>query len=68
MAAYAWYYCDHEHDTVYWSYSRDNSTSGFAEKVSRKLGRTISAADTSYSNDRKDLEKHLRHDTVIQIY
>jgi len=58
MPNYAWYYMDHSSDTCYWCYSSEMSTTDFASRVSSQIGKRISASDTSYASNSKDLEKH----------
>ena len=50
MPAYAWYYVDYDSEVLYWSYSRDMSTTEFAEAVSNRIGKRVKASDTSYAN------------------
>lgn len=49
MPNYAWYYLDRSSDTCYWCYSNEMSVTDFAAAVSAKIGKRISAADTSYA-------------------
>ena len=67
MAAYAWMYYIVEQDKVYWCYSRDLSASGFAEKVSDRIGKRISASDISYVDSQKQLERYLKNNTQIKL-
>ena len=67
MAAYAGMYYIVEQDKVYWCYSRDLSASGFAEKVSDRIGKRISASDISYVDSQKQLERYLNNNTQIKL-
>lgn len=58
MQNYAWYYLDRDSDTCYWCYSNEMSATDFAAAVSSRIGKHISAADTSYASNSKDLERH----------
>lgn len=58
MPNYAWYYLDSSSDTCYWCYSNEMSTTDFAAVVSSKIGKHISAADTSYARNSQDLDRH----------
>ena len=58
MPNYAWYYLDRSSDTCYWCYSNEMSATDFAAAVSSRIGKHISAADTSYASNSKDLERH----------
>lgn len=67
MPAYAWYYVDYDSEVLYWSYSRDMSTTEFAEAVSNRIGKRVKASDTSYVNGGNELEKKQRGYTSIQL-
>ena len=56
MAMY-WYYHDHNTDIRYYTESYSMSVTEFAQRVSRILGRNISASDTSQADREKDLHK-----------
>lgn len=58
MPNYAWYYMDHSNDTCYWCYSNEMSVTEFAAQVSSQIGKRISASDTSYASNSKDLDRH----------
>lgn len=67
MGAYAWYYNDHSNDISYWAFSNEYSTSEFARQVSRIVGKTIYASDTSYATGSADLERHQRGMKTVHI-
>ena len=52
----AWYYVDHDSDTVYWCRSYSHSCSAFAEIVSRRIGGTVTAFDISEAKSEKELK------------
>lgn len=58
MPHYAWYYLDRSGDVCYWCYSNEMSATDFAIQVSSMIGKRISASDTSYASNLKDLERH----------
>ncbi|MBR6509313.1 MAG: hypothetical protein IKT38_01755 [Clostridia bacterium] len=53
----AWYYHDFSSGYYYYTESYTMSVTEFAEKVSKILGRTITAADTSAASRKDDLKK-----------
>ena len=67
MGAYAWYYNDHSAGVSYWAYSYEYSTTNFAYAVSKRIGKHISASDTSYATGSADLEKHQRGMTTVHV-
>lgn len=67
MGAYAWYYNDHSNDVCYWTYAYEMSATDFAGKVSRLIGRSMSASDTSYASGNADLERHQRGMRSVHI-
>ena len=56
MGAYAWYY-NAGGGKYYWSWSYDFSASQFAQEVSSRIGRTVTASDISYASNQHDLDK-----------
>ena len=55
---YAWYYHDHESDKRYYVRSHEMSVTEFASRVSKIVGYTISASDTSVAYRQSDLDRH----------
>ena len=49
---------DRNSDAFYWCYSYDMSASAFASAVPSRIGKHISATNTSYASDNNDLERH----------
>ena len=55
MGAYAWYY-NAGQGVYYWTESYSMSATQFANEVSERIGRTITASDTSVAYRRADMD------------
>lgn len=57
MGAMYWIYHDMTSDTHYYVEAYTMSVTEFAKQVSRIIGRTITAGETSYADRQKDLDR-----------
>ena len=67
MAAYAWYYNDHQKGICYWAFAWEMSATDFASRVSTYIDGYISASDTSQAVGSTDLERHQRGMDTIHV-
>jgi len=63
----AWYYVDHDSDTVYWCRSYSHSCTAFAEIVSQRIGETVTASDISEAKSEKELERFTNSYSSVEV-